>query len=258
MTSATVKVEKATSDLLLSPDWALNMDICDSVNSDYGQARDVIKAIKKRLHHKSSTVQFLTLTLLETLMKNCGDYVHQQVQEREILNEMVKIVKKKSDIPVRDKILLLIDSWQEAFGGPSGKYPQYYWAYSELKAYGVIFPERTHDDAPIITPPASHPTATDPPVTQHLPSQFPLPSPPQTLYAVPSGQQPGYGSLQPSYGSPRTGYGMPPLGDGLRGYGPHPFYGMPVNTPNLSYGMPVNASLRLDEAMASEMANLRL
>lgn len=66
-------------------------------------------------------------------MKNCGDYVHQQVQEREILNEMVKIVKKKSDIPVRDKILLLIDSWQEAFGGPTGKYPQYYWAYSELK-----------------------------------------------------------------------------------------------------------------------------
>lgn len=66
-------------------------------------------------------------------MKNCGDYVHQQVQEREILTEMVKIIKKKSDIPVRDKILLLIDSWQEAFGGPTGKYPQYYWAYSELK-----------------------------------------------------------------------------------------------------------------------------
>jgi hypothetical protein len=92
-----------------------------------------------------------------------------------------------------------------------------------------------------------------------LPSQFPVPRPPQTLYSIPSGQQPGYGSMQPIYGSPRIGYGMHQSGDGsqLPGYGPHPFYGMPVNTPRPSYGMPVNSSVRLDEAMASEMANLR-
>jgi hypothetical protein len=34
---------------------------------------------------------------------------------------------------VRDKILALIDSWQEAFGGPGGKHSQYYWAYEELR-----------------------------------------------------------------------------------------------------------------------------
>lgn len=32
--SATVAVEKATSDLLIGPDWTMNIDICDSVNSN--------------------------------------------------------------------------------------------------------------------------------------------------------------------------------------------------------------------------------
>lgn len=37
----------------------------------------------------------ISLQLLETLIKNCGDHVHYQVVERNILEEMMKIVKKK-------------------------------------------------------------------------------------------------------------------------------------------------------------------
>lgn len=157
--AAAARVEKATSDLLLGPDWTLNIDICDALNSDHGQAKEVIKALKKRLQHKNSKVQFLALTLLETLIKNCGDHVHFQVIERDILQEMVKIVKKKADMQVRDKILTLVDSWQEAFGGPGGKHPQYYWAYSELKQSGAEFPQRSPDAAPIFTPPVIRPTS---------------------------------------------------------------------------------------------------
>lgn len=39
----------------------------------------------------------------------------------------------QADMQVRDKILGLLDSWQEAFGGPGGKYPQYYYTYEELR-----------------------------------------------------------------------------------------------------------------------------
>ncbi|KAK1265180.1 hypothetical protein QJS04_geneDACA017073 [Acorus gramineus] len=187
--SPTVRVEKATSDLLIGPDWTLNLEICDSINSDHWQAKDVVKAVKKRLQHKSPRVQFMALILLETMIKNCGDYVHFQVADRNILQEMVKIVKKKTDMQVRDKILVLLDSWQEAFGGPGGKYPQYYWAYEDLRRSGVEFPRRSPDAAPIFTPPVAHP------MIRHAP--------------------PGY-------------------------------------------GMPSDSSIRLDEAMASEMGNLSL
>jgi hypothetical protein len=35
------------------------------------------------------------LQVFETLVKNCGDSVHQQIAEKDVLHEMVKIVKKK-------------------------------------------------------------------------------------------------------------------------------------------------------------------
>ncbi|XP_020700997.1 TOM1-like protein 6 isoform X1 [Dendrobium catenatum] len=150
--SATVRVEKATSHLLMIPDWTMNMDICDAINTDPLQAKDIVKAVKKRLQNKNPRVQFLALMLLETMIKNCGDFVHFQVVDREILQEMVKIVRKTADIQVRDKILILLESWQEAFGGAGGKYPQYYYAYAELKTSGIRFPERQKDAALIYTP----------------------------------------------------------------------------------------------------------
>nr|CAD1841873.1 unnamed protein product [Ananas comosus var. bracteatus] len=188
--SVTVRVEKATSDLLIGPDWTLNMEICDLVNSGQWLAKDVIKAVKKRLQHKNPNVQFLALTLLETMVKNCSDYVHFQVVERGILEEMIKIVRKRlTDMQVRNKVLELLDSWQDAFGGPGGKFPQYYWACAELKRSGVLFPQRSPYTAPIFAPPRTH--------------------------------------AKPTNRHPQAGYGMPP-----------------------------SSSLRLDEAMASEMANL--
>ncbi|CAH2058824.1 unnamed protein product [Thlaspi arvense] len=262
--SATVAVDKATSDLLLGPDWTTNMEICDSVNSLHWniltccifanefapiellrQAKDVVKAVKKRLQHKSPRVQQLALTLLETLVKNCGDYLHHQVAEKNVLGEMVKIVKKKADMQVRDKILVMLDSWQQAFGGPEGKYPQYYYAYDELRRSGVEFPRRSPDASPIITPPVSHPTLRQP--------QGGYGSP-HAGYGVP---QAGYGMPQGGYGVPQAGYGVPQAGYGVpqAGYGvPQAGYGIP----QVNYGMPSGSSRRLDEAMASEVEGLSL
>ncbi|OMO61882.1 VHS domain-containing protein [Corchorus capsularis] len=125
-------VERATSDMLIGPDWARNIEICDMLNHDPGQAKDVVKGIKKKLG------------------------------KRDVLHEMVKIVKKKPDYHVKEKILTLIDTWQEAFGGPRARYPQYYVAYQELLRAGAVFPQRTERSAPVLTPPQTQPLSSYP------------------------------------------------------------------------------------------------
>uniref|UniRef100_A0A7N0V376 Uncharacterized protein n=1 Tax=Kalanchoe fedtschenkoi TaxID=63787 RepID=A0A7N0V376_KALFE len=135
-------VERATSDLLIGPDWAMNMEISVLLNSDPTQAKDVVKGLKKRLRSKNPKVLILALTLLETIVKNCGDAVHIHVAEKNVLTDMYKLVKKKTDFHVKEKILILIDTWQEAFGGARARYPQFYSVYQDLLRAGAVFPKR--------------------------------------------------------------------------------------------------------------------
>nr|XP_043610131.1 TOM1-like protein 5 [Erigeron canadensis] len=137
-------VNVATSDKLTEMDWAKSIEICELVTRDNRQARDVIKAIKKRLGSKSKDTQLFTVMLLEVLMNNIGEPIHTQVIDTGLLPLLVKIVKKKStsDLPVREKIFLLLDATQTSVGGAKGKFPQYYSAYYDLVSSGVQFSQR--------------------------------------------------------------------------------------------------------------------
>ncbi|CAH8378019.1 unnamed protein product [Eruca vesicaria subsp. sativa] len=156
-------VERATSEMLIGPDWAMNLEICDMLNTDPAQAKDVVKGVKKKIGSRNPKTQLLALTLLETIVKNCGDMVHMHVAEKGVIHEMVRIAKKKPDIHVKEKILVLIDTWQEAFGGPRARYPQYYAGYQELLRAGAVFPQRSERSAPVFTPPQTQPLSSYPP-----------------------------------------------------------------------------------------------
>ncbi|XP_073019563.1 TOM1-like protein 9 [Primulina eburnea] len=155
-------VERATSNMLIGPDWAMNIEICDICNHDPVQAKDVVRGIKKRLGSRNPKVQLLALTLLETIVKNCGDIVHMHVADKDLPREMVKIVKKKPDFHVKEKILILIDTWQEAFGGSRARYPQYFVAYQDLLRLGAVFPQKSESSVPIFTPAQTQPLTSYP------------------------------------------------------------------------------------------------
>ncbi|CDY41526.1 BnaA06g22790D [Brassica napus] len=147
-------VSSATSEKLTDVDWGKNIEICELAARDERQAKDVIKAIKKRLGSKNPNTQLYTVQLLEMLMNNIGENIHKQVIDTGVLPTLVKIVKKKSDLPVRERIFLLLNATQTSLGGASGKFPQYYTAYNDLVQAGVQFPQR-----PSSTPPPAVVTA---------------------------------------------------------------------------------------------------
>lgn len=163
-------VKAATSDKLKEMDWMKNIEICELVAREPGQAKDVIKSIKKRLGNKNANTQLFAVMLLEILMNNCGELVHRHVIDHGFLPILVKIVKKKTDLPVRERIFLLLDATQTAVGGASGKFPQYYAAYYDLVSAGVQFPQRPH-----VRPaeqPASNVQAKNLPAQESLPQKY--------------------------------------------------------------------------------------
>ncbi|KAL2347144.1 hypothetical protein Fmac_001144 [Flemingia macrophylla] len=135
-------VNVATSEKLTETDWAKNIEICELVAHNKRQARDVVKAIKKKLGSKHPNTQLYAVMLLEMLMNNTGEHIHEQVIDTGIIPILVKIVKKKSDLAARERIFLLLDATQTSLGGASGKFPQYYNAYYDLVSAGVQFPQR--------------------------------------------------------------------------------------------------------------------
>ncbi|XP_055351397.1 TOM1-like protein 2 isoform X2 [Paramacrobiotus metropolitanus] len=152
------RIEQATDPKLGAENWALFMEICDLVNENEESAKDAARAIKKRLNNTVQTKDFeatlLTLTVLETCVKNCGKRFHVLICSKDYISEIVKLIGPKFEPPVilQERVLGLIQNWAETFRNSPDLHGVTE-VYNELKGKGVEFPVLDLETmAPIITP----------------------------------------------------------------------------------------------------------
>ncbi|XP_055079695.1 target of Myb protein 1 isoform X2 [Periophthalmus magnuspinnatus] len=136
-------IEKATSSSLPSEDWALNMEICDIVNAAEEGPRDAVRAIKKRIvGNKNFKEVMMTLTVLETCVKNCGYRFHVLVTTRDFIEGvLVRSIIPRNNPPavLHDRVLSIIQAWADAFRS-SPDLTGVVSVYEDLRRKGLEFP----------------------------------------------------------------------------------------------------------------------
>ncbi|CAF0835118.1 unnamed protein product [Adineta steineri] len=108
-------LEKATSPLLLEPDWESVLQLCDIVKSQDVPAKYAIQSIKKKFGHENAHVVLSSLQCLESIVKNCGGTIHKEVSQRDMIDALRELAKNGPDI-IRDKVLELIQCWSYGLG----------------------------------------------------------------------------------------------------------------------------------------------
>ena len=70
--------------------------LATSIITDYAHtfvsARDIIAAILKRLAHRNPNVQLYSLTLTESLSKNCGKDLHSEIASRAFTQALERLI----------------------------------------------------------------------------------------------------------------------------------------------------------------------
>uniref|UniRef100_A0A9J7Y7N1 Hepatocyte growth factor-regulated tyrosine kinase substrate n=1 Tax=Cyprinus carpio carpio TaxID=630221 RepID=A0A9J7Y7N1_CYPCA len=138
--------DKATSQLLLETDWESILQICDLIRQGDTQAKYAVGAIKKKLNDKNPHVALYGLEVLESVVKNCGQTVHDEVASKQTMEELKELFKKQPEPNVKNKILYLIQAWSHAFRNEP-KYKVIQDTYQIMKVEGHVFPEFKESDA---------------------------------------------------------------------------------------------------------------
>jgi len=108
-------VDRACNAALYEPNLALNMEICDIINTKKkNYPRYAAIAIVNKINNRNPTVDLLALSLLDHCVKNCGYPFHLQISTKEFLNELVRRFPSQPPLgynPVESRILELIEQW---------------------------------------------------------------------------------------------------------------------------------------------------
>ncbi|XP_004432915.1 PREDICTED: hepatocyte growth factor-regulated tyrosine kinase substrate [Ceratotherium simum simum] len=139
-------LDKATSQLLLETDWESILQICDLIRQGDTQAKYAVSSIKKKVNDKNPHVALYALEVMESVVKNCGQTVHDEVANKQTMEELKELLKRQVEVNVRNKILYLIQAWAHAFRNEP-KYKVVQDTYQIMKVEGFVFPEFKESDA---------------------------------------------------------------------------------------------------------------
>nr|AAN71346.1 RE27138p [Drosophila melanogaster] len=139
-------LENATSHLRLEPDWPSILLICDEINQKDVTPKNAFAAIKKKMNSPNPHSSCYSLLVLESIVKNCGAPVHEEVFTKENCEMFSSFLESTPHENVRQKMLELVQTWAYAFRS-SDKYQAIKDTMTILKAKGHTFPELREADA---------------------------------------------------------------------------------------------------------------
>ncbi|GBP59968.1 Hepatocyte growth factor-regulated tyrosine kinase substrate [Eumeta japonica] len=139
-------LDKATSNLRLDPDWPTIIQICDLIRQNDCSPKYAVAAVKKKLASQNPHQAMFALLVLESIVKNCGSGVHDEVATKAFCEMLRELVKSSPHENLRNKILELIQAWAFAFRN-TPKYRAVQDMVNILKAEGHKFPSLKESDA---------------------------------------------------------------------------------------------------------------
>ncbi|KAJ1877527.1 ESCRT-0 subunit protein hse1, partial [Coemansia sp. RSA 486] len=95
-----------------SENWELIIEVCDRVGTDNEKARQCFEVVNERMLHRNANVVLYTMTLVDSLLENCGQNVKQEVASRAFTTTMTRVLNDKSvHEKVKNRILGSIQKW---------------------------------------------------------------------------------------------------------------------------------------------------
>uniref|UniRef100_A0AAV1U9I5 VHS domain-containing protein n=1 Tax=Peronospora matthiolae TaxID=2874970 RepID=A0AAV1U9I5_9STRA len=160
----TSMIAQATSDFEADEDWDRILRVVDALSNIRNRAvlKESIRYLKLRLGDSSSRVVILALTLTESIVKNCGDLVHQEIASEPFMNEMEALYRVhaarrgRASMEIASRVLDMIQAWGEAFLPFRNEFPLFVDTYHNMRKKGVKFPDQYDESkVPVLTPSSS-------------------------------------------------------------------------------------------------------
>lgn len=105
-----------------------------------------LAGIKKKLFNQNPHIANFALLVLESLVKNCGYLIHDEIATKSYMEQLRELVKTSQNEQVRTKTLELIQAWAFAFRS-NPKYHAVQETVTIMKAEGYKFPALKESDA---------------------------------------------------------------------------------------------------------------